>query len=133
MAKSLDQIIETIGSMTVLELNDLVKALEDKFGVSASAMAVAAPAAAASSAGSTEAKEEEKSEYAVELVDAGPEKIKTIKAFRAVSINGAVPGLGDAKAKVESAPTVLYDAIPKDKALELKKELEAVGAKVVLK
>lgn len=132
MAKSLDQIIETIGTMTVFELNDLVKALEDKFGVSASAMAVAAPAAAPA-AGAAEAKEEEKSEYAVELVDAGPEKIKTIKAFRAVSINGAVPGLGDAKAKVESAPTILYDAIPKDKALELKKELEAVGAKVVLK
>lgn len=130
--KSHEQLLETIGNMTVLELAELVKGLEEKFGVSAASMAVAAPAAQGVAQAAEKPKEEEKSEYKVELLDAGPEKIKTIKAFRSVTINGVAPGLGDAKAKVEGAPSVLYDAVPKDIAMQLKKELEAVGAKVKL-
>ncbi len=128
---SREQLISAISTMTVLELAELVKALEETFGVSAQAMAVAAPAAAAGAAAAP-AQEEEKSEYKIELIEPGPEKVKTIKALRSVSIGGAIMGLGDAKAKVEGTPAVLYDAIPKDAAMQLKKALEEAGAKVKL-
>jgi len=124
-AKSFDKLLEEIGNMSVLELSDFVKALEDKFGVSA-AMPAAAPAAAAAPAEAEKA--EEKAEYKVTLKKAGSEKIKNIKAVRAVT----TLGLGEAKKAVEEAPTVLGEAVPKDDAMKMKKELEAVGAEVEL-
>jgi len=124
-AKSFDKLLEEVGSMSVLELADFVKALEDKFGVSAAMPAAsAAPAAAAPEA----AKEEEKAEYKVTLKKAGSEKVKNIKAVRKVT----ALGLGDAKKAVEEAPTVLGDAVPKEEAMKMKKELEEVGAEVEL-
>lgn len=123
-SKSFDKLLEEIGNMSVLELSDFVKALEDKFGVSAAMPAAAAPAAAPAA----EEKAEEKAEYKVTLKKAGPEKIKNIKAVRAVT----TLGLGDAKKAVEEAPTVLGEAVPKDDAMKMKKELEAVGAEVEL-
>ncbi len=126
MASKHEKLIEQIGSMTVLDLADLVKELETTFGVSAAMpMAVAAPAAGAGEA----AKAEEKSEYKVTLQDAGAEKIKVIKALRAVLPNLS---LVDAKNMTESAPCVLIEATPKDNAAKIKQELEAAGAKVQL-
>lgn len=118
------QIIEQISSMTVLDLSNLVKELEETFGVSA-----AMPVAAAAAAPVAEAKkEEEKSEYKVELVDGGADKIKTIKALRQVT----TLGLTEAKQAVENAPTVLSEAAPKADAQKMKETLEAAGAKVKL-
>jgi len=124
-SKSFDKLLEEIGNMSVLDLSEFVKALEDKFGVSAAMPAAAAAPAAAAPA---EEKAEEKAEYKVTLKKAGPEKIKNIKAVRAVT----TLGLGDAKKAVEEAPTVLGEAVPKDDAMKMKKELEAVGAEVEL-
>ena len=118
-----EQIIEAIAAMSVLELSELVKELEEKFGVSAAApvaVAAAAPGAAAA---------EEKSEFDVVLAEVGAEKIKVIKAVR--EITGL--GLGDAKALVDGAPKTLKEAVAKDEAEEMKKKLEEVGAKVELK
>lgn len=124
--KTNDQLIEAIGSMTVLELAELVKALETKFGVSAAMPVGAAPAAAA--AGPEAKKEEEKSEYKVELTEGGPDKIKTIKALREVT----TLGLTEAKKAVEEAPTVIAEAAAKADAQKMKEKLEAAGAKVKL-
>lgn len=124
-AKSREEFVDQIGSMTVLELADLVKALEEKFGVSA-AMPVAAAAAPAAVAATVQA--EEKAEYKVTLKEAGPEKIATIKVLKAV----AGLSLSAAKTAADSAPTVIVEAAPKDDANKMKKELEAVGAKVEL-
>jgi len=124
-SKSFDKLLEEIGNMSVLDLSEFVKALEEKFGVSAAMPAAAAPAATAAP---TEEKAEEKAEYKVTLKKAGPEKIKNIKAVRSVTSLG----LGDAKKAVEEAPTVLGEAVPKDDAMKMKKELEAVGAQVEL-
>ena len=123
-AKSQEKLIEEIGSMSVLELSELVKALEDKFGVTA-AMPTAAPAAAGAAA---PAAAEEKSEYKVTLKDFGSEKIKVIKLVKQFS--GL--GLSEAKAAVEGAPTVIVESAPKEKANEIKQKLEEVGAKVEL-
>lgn len=123
-SKSFDKLIEEIGNMSVLELSDLVKVLEDKFGVSASMPAAAAPVVAAPAA----AEAEEKSEYKVTLKKAGPEKIKNIKALRKIT----ALGLGDAKTAVEEAPTVIGESVSKDDAMNMKKEMEAVGAEVEL-
>jgi large subunit ribosomal protein L7/L12 len=120
--------IQEIGNMSVLELSELVKGLEDAFGVSA-AMPVAVAGAAAPAADAGAAKSEEKSEYKVTLKDGGPEKIKTIKALRQVLPN---LNLSDAKAAAENAPTVLAESAPKADAMKIKQELEAVGAKVEL-
>lgn len=131
MAKTREELLDAIGSMKVIELAEFIKDLENTFGVSAASMAVAAPAGA----GAQEAaapKEEEKPEYKVELIEAGPEKMKTIKAIRSVSIGGAQMPLSDAKAKVEGAPVELFSAVPKEDAEKLKKALEEVGAKVKL-
>ncbi|MBQ8640339.1 MAG: 50S ribosomal protein L7/L12 [Lachnospiraceae bacterium] len=117
------EIIEAIKEMSVLELNDLVKACEEEFGVSAAAgvvVAAAGPAAAA---------EEEKTEFDVELVDAGAGKVKVIKVVREVT--GL--GLKEAKDLVDSAPKVIKEAISKEEAEDLKKKLEEAGAKVNLK
>ncbi len=117
--------IEEVKSLTVLELNDLVKALEEEFGVSAAAMA--APAAGGAAAG---AAAEEKTEFDVVLAgfDAAA-KIKVIKVVR--EITGL--GLGEAKAVVEAAPKAVKEGVSKDEAEELKKQLEEAGAKVELK
>ena len=123
-AKSNEKLIEEIGKMTVLELADLVKALEEKFDVSAAmpTAVAAAPAAAAAPA-------EEKSEFKVTLNDIGSEKIKVIKALRQVIPNLA---LSDAKKMAEEAPTVIAESASKEDANKMKKELEAVGAKIKL-
>jgi large subunit ribosomal protein L7/L12 len=125
-AKSYEKFIDEISSMTVLELADLVKALESKFGVSAAMpMASAAPAAAAEAAPVAA----EKSEYKVTLKDAGAEKIKVIKALREVIPNLA---LSDAKKLTEETPAVIAESASKADAEKMKKKLEEVGAKVEL-
>jgi len=117
-------LIEEVKNMTVLELSELVHALEDEFGVSA-----AAPAAVAVAAAPAAAAAEEKTEFDVVMTDFGAEKIKVIKVVR--EITGL--GLAEAKAKVEGVPATLKEAISKDEAEELKKKLEEAGAKVELK
>ena len=124
--KSGEKLIEEIGNMSVLELADFVKALEDKFGVTA-AMPVAAGVAPV--VGEAAEVKEEKSAYKVTLKEGGPEKIKTIKALRQVVPNLS---LSDAKKSVEDAPTVLVESASKEDAEKIKKELEAVGSKVEL-
>lgn len=126
-SKSYEKLIDDIGNLSVFELADLVKALEDKFGVSAAMPAAAAAPVAV--AGEVAASQEEKSQYKVTLKDFGSEKIKVIKALRQV-----VPGLSlsEAKQKVEGAPEVIADAASKEDAEKMKKELEAAGAKVEL-
>ena len=116
--------VEEIKSMTVLELNELVKAIEEEFGVSAAAtaVAVAGPAAAAEAV-------EEKTEFDVILKEVGPEKIKVIKVVR--ELTGL--GLAEAKGFVESAPKAVKEGISKDDAEALKKQLEEAGAKVEIK
>jgi large subunit ribosomal protein L7/L12 len=125
-ANSHDKFIETIGNMTVLELADLVKALEAKFNISAAMPMAAAPAAAATEAAAPVA---EKNEFKVTLKDAGSEKIKVIKALREVIPNLA---LSDAKKLTEEAPVVISESAPKADAEKMKKKLEEVGAKVEL-
>jgi len=125
MAKlTIDEILSAIEQLSVLELNDLVKAAEDKFGVSAAAGMVmaAGPAVAAEAV-------EEKTEFDVELTDIGAEKIKVIKAVREVT--GL--GLKEAKDLVESAPAKVKEGIQKEEAEDIKKKLEEVGAKITLK
>ena len=125
-SEKITAMIEEIKTLTVLELSELVHALEDEFGVSAAAPVAVA---AAPAAGAAEAAEE-KTEFDVVLTDFGAEKIKVIKAVR--EITGL--GLADAKGLVESAPNaVIKEAASKDDAEELKKKLEEVGAKVELK
>ncbi len=116
-------LIEEVKALSVLELAELVHALEDEFGVSAAA-AVAAPAA-----GGAVAAAEEKTEFDVVMTEFGAEKIKVIKEVR--SITGL--GLAEAKALVEGVPAKIKEGISKDEAEELKGKLEAVGAKVELK
>jgi large subunit ribosomal protein L7/L12 len=128
-SKSYEKLVEEIGSMTVLDLADLVKALETKFGVSAAMPVAAAGAAAPAAASEAAAPKEEKSEYKVTLKEAGSDKIKVIKALRTV-VTGLT--LTDAKAKVEEAPSVIAEAASKDDAQKMKKALEEAGAKVEL-
>ena len=117
--------IEEIKALTVLELSELVHAVEDEFGVSAAAaVAVAAPAA-----GDGAAAAEEKTEFDIELTEVGAEKIKVIKAVR--EITGL--GLAEAKAMVDGAPKVIKEAASKEEADDIKAKLEAEGAKVTLK
>ena len=124
MAKlSTQDIIDAIKELTVLELNDLVKACEEEFGVSAAAGVVVA------AAGSGAAAAEEKDEFDVELTEVGAEKVKVIKVVR--EITGL--GLKEAKDLVEAAPKVVKEAAAKAEAEDLKKKLEEVGAKVTLK
>ena len=123
-SEKITALIEEVKALTVLELSELVHALEDEFGVSAAApVAVAAAAAPAAEAAA------EKTEFDVVLASFGDEKIKVIKAVR--EITGL--GLADAKAVVEAAPKAIKEGVSKDEAEELKKKLEEVGAKVVLK
>ena len=120
------EIIEMIEKMTVLELNDLVKALEEHFGVSAAAAVVAVPGAAGAGAA---AAEEEKTEFDVILKDAGAEKIKVIKVIR--ELTGL--GLKEAKDFVESAPKAIKEAASKEECEKIKEKLAEVGATVEIK
>ena len=121
-----EEIIAAVESMTVLELADLVKAMEEKFGVSA-----AAPVAVvAGGAGAAAAAEEEKTEFDVVLADAGTEKIKVIKVVREV-VSGL--GLKEAKEIVEAAPKTLKEAVSKEEAEQIKAKFAEVGAKVEIK
>ena len=123
-SEKINALIEEVKALTVLELSELVHALEDEFGVSAAApVAVAAAAAPAAEAAA------EKTEFDVVLASFGDEKIKVIKAVR--EITGL--GLADAKAVVEAAPKAIKEGVSKDEAEELKKKLEEAGAKVELK
>ena len=117
------EIIEVIKGLSVLELNDLVKACEEEFGVSAAAGVVVAAAGAGAAAA------EEKSEFDVELTEAGAEKVKVIKVVR--EITGL--GLKEAKEVVDGAPKVVKEAASKEEAEDIKKKREEVGAKVNLK
>lgn len=128
LSKSAQEVMDLVEKMTVLELNDLVKALEDKFGVTAAApmMMGAMPTATAATA----EPEEEKTEFDVVLVEAGANKIAVIKAVR--EINSAL-GLVEAKSLVESAPKTLLEGAKKEDAEAAKKKLVEAGAKVELK
>ena len=117
------EIIEVIKGLSVLELNDLVKACEEEFGVSAAACVVVAAAGAGAAAG------EEKTEFDVELTEAGANKVKVIKVVR--EITGL--GLKEAKEVVDGAPKVVKEGASKEEAEEIQKKLEAEGAKVTLK
>jgi large subunit ribosomal protein L7/L12 len=125
MAFDKDAFLTALDSMSVMELNDLVKAIEEKFGVSAAAMA--APAAGGAAAGGAAA--EEKTDFNVVLAEAGSNKVAVIKAVR--EITGL--GLKEAKDLVDGAPKVVKEATPKADAEAAKKKLEEAGAKVELK
>ena len=124
MSEKITAIIEEVKALTVLELSELVHALEEEFGVSAAAMAAPAAGAAAGAAAV-----EEKTEFDVVLSEIGAEKIKVIKVVR--EITGL--GLADAKAMVEAAPKAIKEGVSKEDAEALKAKLEEVGAKVELK
>ena len=127
MAKlTVEEFIAAIKELSVMELNDLVKACEEEFGVSAAAGVVVAAAGAGAGAG---AAEEEKTEFDVELTDVGPNKIKVIKVVR----EATGLGLKEAKDLVQAAPKVLKEGAAKAEADDIKAKLEAEGAKVTLK
>ncbi len=126
MAISKEDILEAVGNMTVMDLNDLVKAFEEKFGVSAAAMAVAAPG---TGGGAAAAAAEEQTEFTVILAAAGDKKVEVIKVVRAVT--GL--GLKEAKDLVDGAPKPVKEAIPKADAEAIKKQLEDAGAKAEIK
>jgi large subunit ribosomal protein L7/L12 len=126
MAISKEDILEAVGQMSVMDLNDLVKAFEEKFGVSAAAMAVAGPAAGA---GAGAAAAEEQTEFTVVLADFGANKVGVIKAVR--EITGL--GLKEAKDLVDSAPKPLKEGVSKADAEAAKKKLEDAGAKAEIK
>lgn len=124
MAMTKDELISAIKEMSVIELNELVKACEEEFGVSAAAgVVMAGPANGAGAA------QEEKTEFDLELTEAGAEKIKVIKVVR----DATGLGLKEAKELVEGAPKVVKEAMAKAEAEELKKKFEEVGAKITLK
>ena len=123
MTEKLEKIIKEVEEMSVLELNELVKAFEEKFGVSATAVA------AVSAQGSGEPKEEEKSTADVELSDAGANKIAVIKVVKEV----LALGLKEAKDLVDAVPSMLKAGMKKEEAAELKKRIEEAGGKVTLK
>ncbi len=126
MAVSSEEILDTISNMTVMEVVDLISAMEEKFGVSAAAVAaVAAPAAG----GAGEAAAEEKTEFDVVLTSFGANKVSVIKAVRAITSLG----LKEAKEMVEGTPSTVKEAASKDDAESIKKQLEEAGASVELK
>lgn len=124
MAITKEEIIDAVGSMSVMDLNDLVKAFEEKFGVSAAAMAVAGPAGAAGDAAA-----EEQTEFTVNLLEVGANKVSVIKAVR--EITGL--GLKEAKDLVDGAPKPIKEAVDKKTAEEAKKKLDEAGAKSEIK
>ena len=121
-----DQVVDFIANMSVLEMSELVKEMEEKFGVSAAAAAVAAPA---SGGGESEAAAEEKTEFDVILTSFGEKKINVIKEVR--SITGL--GLKEAKEAVEAAPKAIKEGVSKEEAEEVKKKLEEAGASAEIK
>ncbi|QYD69339.1 50S ribosomal protein L7/L12 [Paraburkholderia edwinii] len=125
MAIAKDDILEAVGSMSVLELNELVKAFEEKFGVSAAAVAVAGPAGGGGGAAAAE----EQTEFTVILTETGGNKVSVIKAVR--ELTGL--GLKEAKDLVDGAPKPVKEAVPKAAAEEAKKKLEDAGAKAEIK
>lgn len=125
MAISKEDILEAVGSLTVMELNDLVKAFEEKFGVSAAAVAVAGPATNGAAAPAAE----EKTEFDVVLAAVGEKKVEVIKIVRAATSLG----LKEAKDLVDGAPKTVKEALPKADAEALKKQLEDAGAKAEIK
>ena len=122
-----DQILDAIGSMTVLELSDLKKAFEDKFGVTAAAPAAAAVASAPAAA--AEAVVEEQTEFSAVLTEVGPNKIPVIKVVRELT----ALGLKEAKDLVDASPKAVKEGVTKDEADKIKAALEEVGAKVEIK
>jgi large subunit ribosomal protein L7/L12 len=124
MAVSKDDVLETISKMTVMEIVDLISAMEQKFGVSAAAAVAVAPAAAGAAAAV-----EEKTEFAVVLKAAGEKKVEVIKVVRAMTSLG----LKEAKDLVEGAPQTVKEGVSKDDAAKFKKDLEAAGATVEIK
>lgn len=124
MAVSQEEILETVSNMTVMEVVDLISAMEEKFGVTAAAAVAAAPAA-----GGEAAAVEEKNEFDVVMTSFGANKVSVIKAVRAIT--GL--GLKEAKEMVESAPSTIKEAASKDESAEIKKTLEEAGATVELK
>ena len=128
LSKEAQKILDAVSELKVLDLANLVKAMEEKFGVSAAAP-VAVAAAGAPAASGDAGGGEEKSSFAVELTDAGSNKIGAIKAVKEITGQG----LGEAKATVEGAPKVLKENVPKEEAEEMKKKLEEAGCKVTLK
>ena len=127
-ALTIDEIVEAIGNMTLLEVAELVKKLEEKFGVSAAAVVAAAPAAAGAPASPAPAAEE-KTEFTVVLKSVGANKINVIKVVR--EITGL--GLKEAKDLVDSAPKPVKEGIPKEEAEKIAKKLQEVGAEVEIK
>jgi large subunit ribosomal protein L7/L12 len=125
MALTADTLIQEIETMTVLELANLVKALEDRFGVSAAAASAPAGGSAAPAAAV-----EEQTEFNVELLEAGANKLNVIKAVREI-VSGL--GLKEAKDLVDGAPKVVKEGVTKDEAAKIKEKLEAAGAKVAIK
>jgi large subunit ribosomal protein L7/L12 len=127
--EKIEEIIAAIEQMSVLELSQLVKALEERFGVTAAPVAVAAAPAAAGPAQAAEAAAEEQTEFDVVLTDVGPNKIQVIKVVRELT----QLGLKEAKDLVESAPKPVKQGVTKEEAESAKSKLEAVGAKVEIK
>lgn len=128
MAK-IEEIIKSIEELTVLELSELVKALEEKFGVQAQAPLVAAPAGMVQAGSAEAAQQEEKTSFTVILSEIGSNKIQVIKEIRAIT----ELGLKEAKDLVESAPKPVKENVSKEEAEEIKKKLEAQGARVEIK
>jgi len=128
MSLSKEDVLNAIAEMTVMEVVELVEAMEEKFGVSAAAAVAAAPAAGAGG-GEAAAAEEEKDEFEVVITSAGEKKVNAIKVVRAVT--GL--GLNEAKALVDEAPSTVKEGVSKDEAEDIKKQLEEAGASVELK
>ncbi len=124
MAIAKEEILEAVGAMSVLELNDLVKVFEEKFGVSAAALAVAGPASSVAAPAA-----EEQTEFTVVLLETGGNKVAVIKAVREITSLG----LKEAKDLVDGAPKPIKENIPKAEAEDIKKKLEDAGAKAELK
>ncbi|WP_297828910.1 50S ribosomal protein L7/L12 [uncultured Desulfovibrio sp.] len=129
MAVTKEEVVEFISSMTVLELSEFIKELEDKFGVSAAAPAAAMVMAAPAAGGDAGAAAEEKTEFDVVLKEAGANKIGVIKVVRALTSLG----LKEAKEKVDGAPSTLKEGVSKEEAEEAKKQLTEAGATVEIK
>ncbi len=129
MAISREDIVHAIANMSVIEVSELVKLLEDKFGIKASQMSVMASPQAAGAVASQQPVAEEKTEFTVTLLEAGAEKIKVIKEVRAVTSLG----IKEAKELVEGAPKVVKEGVSKEDAAKIKQQLESAGAKVEVK
>ncbi len=128
MAMAKEDIMEAIKGLSVLDLSELVKSLEEEFGVSAAAPVAMATVQGVAGTAEAAAEEEEQSEFSVQLQEIGPNKINVIKAVREVT----TLGLKEAKELVESAPTLVKEAVAKDEAEQVKEKLEGAGAKVAV-